>query len=101
MPSPRTIFLKPPEKLGDHYDEARCVTAVIYPGMLCEMVGTVTGGSAGTFPPEMRTVKPHATADGIHAGLIAIEDALQGRTTDDAYAVGDLVRFVQLNRGDL
>lgn len=101
MASPRTIFLRPPEELGHHYDEARVVTAAVKPGMLCEFVGTVTGGSSGTFPAEMRTLKPHATAGGKHQRIIAIEDALQGRTADDAYAVGELCRFVQPQQGDM
>lgn len=44
---------------------------------------------------------PHPTADGGAEVNIALEDALQGKTIDDAYASGELVRFAQPRRGDV
>jgi hypothetical protein len=43
---------------------------------------------------------PHAVADGPAARAFAIEDALQGKTIDDNYASGDLVRFIIALPGD-
>lgn len=45
-------------------------------------------------------VSPHATAGGVAERFIALEDALQGRTIDHAYAAGDLVAVGVMNPGD-
>lgn len=43
---------------------------------------------------------PHDASGVVAARKFAIEDALQGNTIDDAYASGDLVRFVHALPGD-
>ena len=83
--SPSTIVLKGEEK---NYDEGRVTTAVtIKPGMLCERV------AAGTY-------SPHGTAGGWAEAFIAKEDAIIGKTINDAYAAGDLLRFHKCQKGD-
>lgn len=82
---PRRIHLK---KGGESvYEEGRA-GATIMPGMLIALTSTAT-------------YIPHNVADGGSEVNIAIEDALQGKTIDDAYATGDLVRFVIPLRGDV
>lgn len=41
----------------------------------------------------------HATATGVHEKLFAVEDALRGKTIDDAYASGDPVALIVAGRG--
>ncbi len=43
----------------------------------------------------------HATAGGAAEAMFAVEDALQARTLDDAYAVGDRVSTHIADRGDV
>jgi hypothetical protein len=77
----RTIVLKPTDALVP-YDEARVKAGVtITPGMLIELDAN---GEA----------LPHGTAGAVGEGLVAIEDGYIGKTIDDAYAAGELVRYV-------
>ncbi len=61
------------------YEEA-LASGVVSPGMLLEV--TSTGA-----------VKAHATEGGHSERAVAVEDALQGNTTDDDYADGALVPY--------
>lgn len=45
-------------------------------------------------------VSPHSVEGGIAERMYALEDALQGRTIDDAYAAGELVAVGVCNPGD-
>jgi hypothetical protein len=85
MPN-NTILLK--GDLGRRYEEGRVKAATtIYPGMLIEFH---TDG----------TLQPHASAGLSAILMVAIEDGLAGKTIDDAYAAGDLVRYIILEPGD-
>jgi hypothetical protein len=82
---PRRIHLK---KGGESvYEEGRA-GATIMPGMLIAL------NSSAVYIPH------NVSAGGAEVN-IAIEDALQGKTIDDAYVSGDLVRFVIPLRGDV
>lgn len=70
----KTIVLKGYTDIYNEYD----ADAGITPGMLLEI--TATG------------VKVHADAGGVSEKLFAVEDALQGRTIDNAYVADDPVR---------
>ena len=59
-----------------------------YPGTLVELT---TDGD----------VKKHATAGGNVLPMFALEDELQGKGIDDAFAAGDLVQCWTPNRGDV
>jgi hypothetical protein len=86
MAGNRTIVLKG----HGHHDEGRCGTA-ISPGMAVEMAAD------GEFDP---TVSAQAAA--LKGGLkVAKEDALQGKTIDDAYAVGDVLFYYEPEPGDV
>lgn len=78
----RTIVLKGTPR----YEEARA-SGIVKPGYL---IKEVSGG----------TVTFHSTAAGKAARKFATEDALQGKTVADAYAVGDLVPHVDAKMGD-
>lgn len=79
-----TILLK--GEIGDRYEEGRAAGGIT-PGHLIKVQ---TGG----------TLVVHATAGGFGEKAFAIEDALRGKTIDDAYASGDLVRYVIPDHGD-
>lgn len=81
---PKTIVLK--SHGATRYDEARA-HAAIKPGHL---MATHTNGK----------LKVHASAGSFAEIMVAIEDALQGKTIDDAYAEDDLVRLVRAVAGD-
>lgn len=97
-PQGNTIFLSPPERLGENYREFRA-TGTVYPGYLLQPDGVVTSGT--TFPPDMRKVKAHSVRNGKSNRLIAIEDATLGNTVETSMASGELVRAVQAEKGDL
>lgn len=88
MSSYNTVLLK--GEIGRHYEEALAKsTETITPGMLVQLH---TDG----------TIKVHA-GDGLSGDLmVAIEDALQGKTISDNYlgSVPDLVRYIQVEPGD-
>jgi len=69
------------------YEELNAAEAGIYPGMLCERV-------------TVDTCRKNATAEKKAAVLVAVEDALQGKTVDDAYTSGTPVRLVQFRPGE-
>lgn len=75
--TPNTILLK--GRLDQRYDEQRGA-GTITPGMLC------VDNSSGNLIA-------HNVVSGKGPWKIAIEDALQGKTIDDNYVSGDLVRF--------
>jgi len=76
MSSANTIVLKSQSGEGQH--DEKVAVAIVSPGMLLET------DSAGK-------VKAHATASGPHQRLFAKEDALQGKTRTQDYAIGDPV----------
>lgn len=80
---PKRIQLK-----GDKHFEEAVAAAAILPGMLVSLtsVGKIT---------------PHASLGGVAEQNWAVEDALQGLTINDAYAVGDLAFYVQPRAGDI
>src|SRR5687768_8197341 len=78
----RTIRLK-----GKPRPEEARASGIVKPGML---IKEVSGG----------TVTFHSTAGGAAAPKFAVEDALQGKTVRDAYAVGDLVFIDEAKSGD-
>lgn len=81
---PRRIHLK---KTSDpQYDEGRA-GGVITPGMLIKL------NNSGVYVA-------HNASGVVAARQFALEDALQGKTIDDNYASGELVRFVHALPGD-
>jgi hypothetical protein len=69
------------------FEEFVAATAIL-PGMLVEQT------------PAAATVRVHSTSSGPAIPMFAIEDALQGKGIDDAYATGDEVRVWIPGRGD-
>jgi len=86
----RTVLLK--GDLGRRYEEARAST-IVKPGWLLQRDADDASGR-----PQ---VKAHATSGGGGELMVAIEDALQGKTINDSYAIGDLVRYFYPEPGDL
>lgn len=66
--------------IGDFLADEAVADAALSPGHLIEK------DSAGE-------VKKHATEGGYAERMVAVEDALQGKTTADAYSAGDRVFF--------
>ena len=81
---PRRIHLT--KGVESRYEEGRA-GAAITPGMLIAL------NNAGAYVP-------HAAADGAAQKAFALEDALQGKTIDNNYESGDLVRFIIAGPGD-
>jgi hypothetical protein len=77
-------------KGGGHYDEGT-LDAAVSCGSAVELAAD------GNFDP-VQSSQAEALKQGIP--LIAIEDALQGNTVDDAYASGDIVFTYQPVAGD-
>lgn len=73
---------------GNVQEEFTATAAAITPGMLVEM------DSAGL-------IKAHATAVGNVMPMVAIEDALQGKTIDDAYDASGKIQVWIPQRGDI
>lgn len=88
MEKPKKIYLIPSAEI--RYEEGIADDAIT-PGMLVQI--NATGGE--------RHWKRHAVAGGDGERLFAIEDSLQGKTIDDVYAAGSLVRAVAAHRGDV
>ncbi len=84
LPYRNTILLK--GHLSVYYDEAPCAT-IVSPGMLLDQNAS-------------NAIVPHGTANVAAAPMVAIEDALQGKAIEDAYAVNDPVRFQYLQQGN-
>ena len=82
--------------LGDGRQEEDIAGGAILPGHLL-----ATTSAAKTSPNACGTVVKHATAGGASERKFALEDALQGKTIDDAYAEGDIVASVQCVPGDV
>ena len=78
-----TIKLK---KYSDHIEEWTANAAIV-PGMLVEMMST-------------GKIRKHATKDGHVFPMFALEDELQGKGIDDAYAAGAQVQVWIPWRGD-
>jgi len=88
---PRRIHLT-----GDGRHEEDIAAAVIKPGHL---LATTNAGEV--LPNACGRVIPHGVAGGRCEAKFALEDALQGRTIDDNYAIGELVPNVQAAKGDV
>lgn len=93
--TPHTIVLRSnnPDNMMQRTKEAPCQAAVtILPGMLIER-GTTN------------TVKPHASAGGNAARMVAIEnpwsDHGSGANIDHAYAAGETVFYIEASPGDV
>lgn len=85
-PTPNTILLK--GALSRRYEEGRA-GGTIKPGHLIAL------NSSGNLIV-------HPTAGGVCTPVsVAIEDGIQGKTIDDAYAATDLVRYVIPQNGDV
>lgn len=79
-----TVTLKAYSNIIAEYE----ASAALSPGMLVEPV------------PGAATIRKHATEGGNAVPMFAIEDALQGKGLEDAYAATDIVRVWIPNRGD-
>src|SRR5574343_48912 len=77
-----TIVLK-----GDPLQKERAAGGAITPGHLC-------------LVNSLNKIVVHPTAGGNFLGAVAIEDALQGRDIDDAYASGEVTQYVVVRPGD-
>jgi len=76
---------------GRRYEEARA-SVITKPAFLLERLANDGSGR--------RQVRPHTSRGGRHERMVAIEDALIGRTINDAYAIGELVRCIHLSVGE-
>ena len=85
MTAKNTVILK---NYSNIFEEYVAGAATIYPGCLVEL------GSDGK-------ILVHNGAGHPALPMFAIEDALQGKGIDDAYATGDVVRCWIPNRGDV
>lgn len=85
MTAKNTVILK---NYSNIFEEYVAGAATIYPGCLVEL------GSDGKILVHNGTGHPALP-------MFAIEDALQGKGIDDAYATGDVVRCWIPNRGDV
>lgn len=82
--------------LGDGRHEEDIAAAVIKPGHLL-----ATTNEGRQLPQSCGKVIPHNVAGGVCEAKFALEDALQGKTIADSYAIGDIVGNVMCNRGDV
>ena len=73
---------------GDPLQKEAKASGAILPGMLIEHVTNEA------------TVRAHATAMGNAAGMVAIENSLEGDEIGDTYADADQVQYVHLRPGD-
>jgi len=78
-----TIKLKNYSNVFEEYE----ANAEIYPGHLVELMST-------------GKIRKHASANSYAMPMFALEDYLQGKTVDDAYATGDQVQVWIPGRGD-
>lgn len=88
--NPHRIELK--KSVGTRYEEG-IASSAITPGMILER-------TPGTGSPMDDEVQPHSVQGGRGELMIALEDALQGRTVDDAYEAGDVVGYNLALPGD-
>jgi hypothetical protein len=80
------------------YEEGQAA-GILKPGHLLRLT---TGGSASTEDSGRdRRLLVHNEVGGPCEAMFATEDALQGKTIDDAYAIGDRVFYVIANKGDV
>lgn len=75
------------------FKTARCDSSVIYPGQIV----TRTDDVADSFAL-LSAATTHSQAPGC---LVAVEDTLQGKTITDTYTVGNQMRAVSFQRGDI
>jgi len=87
MTTPNRIVLKS----ANRHDEG-VAAAALYPGHVVEKT------SASTSPA---TVQKQTSYGKTGERLIAVEDALQGKTTTQAFATGDIVPLLMADPGDL
>jgi hypothetical protein len=93
---PKRIVLKGSD---DDYEEA-IASGVIVPGELIKLTSGGTNDLTQDSGKDRRVVVE--TGVGVSAeALFALEDALQGKTIDDAYAIGDRVFYYIAERGDV
>lgn len=90
---PKMIALK----VKGHFEEGRAADDDIYPGYLL-VSSAPAEGSQPLVPP---TVDKHASQGLLSRVIVACEDALQGKTINDAYAEGDIVPFIEGVSGDV
>lgn len=90
MGAHRTIVLK-----GKPRPEEGKAGGTIRPGYLIKQ--TIGSGNA---TQSTNVLVVHATAAGAASRKFATEDALQGKTTDDTYANGDRLFYVEAAPGD-
>lgn len=86
----RTIVLK-----GNPRPEEGLAGGAIRPGYLVKQ--TIGSGNA---TESTNVLVVHSTAAGAAAARFATEDALQGNTTDDNYALNDRLFYVEAKPGD-
>lgn len=75
MTAPNTIHLA-----GDFRREEALANAALTPGHVVELMST-------------GKIRKHATAGGYGQRMVAVEDALQGRTISDAYEADELASY--------
>lgn len=68
------------------YHEGRCGATAVKPGFLIELNST-------------DLLIPAATAGKLKERAVAIEDSLRGKSVNDAYATGDLIRYLFMAPG--
>lgn len=68
--------------------------AAVYTG------ATITPGMLLQYVTNENTIRPHQTASGNAAAMVAIENALEGDEILDDYSAGEMCQYVHLRPGD-
>src|SRR5262245_22780206 len=84
---------------ADIYDEG-IASGSILPGMNVVLQSAAEASGRHTYAPGATLAGGTASTAAAGPMRIAIEDGLQGKTVNDAYASGDNVRFIEPRRGD-
>lgn len=97
---PKRIELK--VSPNPRYEEGKADSANIKPGHLIAMVeqGESDSGNVDGEKDWSRRYDVHSTAGGVAELMFALEDALQGRTIDDAYEENNVVFAAIFAPGD-
>lgn len=93
---PKRIELKKSE--GTRYEEGFAGEAIT-PGMLLERVSRYSDPNA-VASETIDKVQKHSTSGGRGEVMVALEDALQGKTISDAYAADNPVSMIMALPGD-
>lgn len=94
----KTVLLK-----GDYvqWEEGPLATAPALPGMNVVMTTAADALGRATYAPGATAAGATGAGGAVSPIKLVIEQALYGKTVNDAYAVGDNVRFIIPHKGDV